>query len=207
VDLHRGLQICLHSETLLHRTQSAEAMPVEVEDPFLFIVYGLILLTAVAVNVVIYQHLQVRPPLPPVFPNNASRDTYLTLLSSSEGVIPSYILRAALLLRAKECVSRLRTLQRSKSSTKALLQQESPLIPLRFLDMMRLAERQLRKEVSDICHEAYLLGGNEWRNAILDQANECWQREKMERTLLEAQLGMSGTSEATKVQAFWSPSE
>jgi hypothetical protein len=173
-------------------------MPAEVESPFLFITYGLILLTAVAVNVVIYQHLHSLsdPTLPPVFPNNTFRDTYLTLLSSAE-TIPSHVLRAALLLRAKECISRLRTLQRAKSSTKALL--EAHLIPLQFLHMMRLTERQLRKEITDTCHEAYLLGGNQWRSTILDQANEYWQKEKMERALLDVR--MNGRSEP-KVQAF-----
>ena len=52
--------------------------------------------------------------------------------------------------------------------------------------MMRLAERQLRKEVTDTCNEAYRIGGNEWRSVILDQANECWLKEEIERVLLQA---------------------
>lgn len=176
-------------------------MPVEFESPsLLLIMYGLVLLTAVTVNVLIYQHLQAKsyPTLPPVFPNNPFRDSYLTLLSTSEP-IPSNVLRAALLLRAKECISRLQTLQHSESSTKALL--GAQLIPHQFIDMMRLAERQLRKEVSDTCKEAYRIGGNEWRSAIMDQANECWQKDEMERVLLEARKNVGSESE---VQQFCS---
>ena len=176
-------------------------MLVAFESPSLLLVmYGLILLTAVAVNVLIYKHLQSKfyPTLPPIFPNNPFRDSYLSLLSTSEP-IPSHVLRAALLLRAKECISRLRTLQHSKSSTKALL--GAQLIPHQFLDMMRLAERQLRKEVTDTCNEAYRIGGNEWRSVILDQANECWLKEEIERVLLQARK--NGGSEP-EVQQFCS---
>jgi hypothetical protein len=177
-------------------------MLVEFESPSLLIMYGLILLTAIAVNVLIYKHLQSKfyPTLPSVFPNNPFRDSYLSLLSTSE-LIPSHILQAALLLRAKECISRLRTLQHFRSSSKALLGEQ--LIPHQFLDMMRLAERQLRKEVMDTCNEAYHMGGNEWRSVILDQANECWLKDEIEKVLLQARKNAGSEPEVQQFCNLW----
>lgn len=48
------------------------------------------------------------------------------------------------------------------------------------MDMMRLAGKEIRREISEIKGEARELGGDEWASVIMEQANECWQRELME---------------------------
>ena len=49
------------------------------------------------------------------------------------------------------------------------------------MDMMRVAERDLHKEIEEIKGHARVIGGDEWASVIMDQANEYWLKEEVLR--------------------------
>jgi translocation protein SEC66 len=112
--------------------------------------------------------------LEPWFPVHHSRDIYLTLLHLDPPCPPS-MLKAALLERAKEDISRVYALREQKVSAHHLLQKGS--LAETTFQRIENAEKELNAEIQDVVAEAGALGGEEWMKSILAQANECYQKE------------------------------
>ena len=55
----------------------------------------------------------------------------------------------------------------------------------------------------DTCNEAYHMGGNEWRSVILDQANECWLKDEIEKVLLQARKNAGSEPEVQQFCNLW----
>jgi translocation protein SEC66 len=109
----------------------------------------------------------------PWFPNHRERDIYLTLLHQ-EPACPPRLLKAALLERAREDISRVYMLRESKAAGSQLLQKGS--ISEVTFQRIVAAEAELNAEIADVMAEARALGGEEWGNSILPQANEFYQK-------------------------------
>jgi translocation protein SEC66 len=60
--------------------------------------------------------------LEPWFPAHTARDVYLSLLHQEDGKVPESLLKAALMVRAREDIKRLLSLRQSKNSLQMLLQ-------------------------------------------------------------------------------------
>lgn len=156
------------------------------DHSFVITAYILLLIACLSTYFILYRllHSASHSTLPPVFPDNLHRNVHLTLLSihnsnSSESPELLQVLKAALLLRAKEVISRIRILKRSKLPANKLFEQHY--ITQDVIDMLRLAEGDIYKEVAEIKYHARELGGEEWASTIMDQANECWQKDQVLR--------------------------
>jgi hypothetical protein len=158
------------------------------ESPsFIIIAYLLLCITCLKSYLILYRLIQssLHPTLPPFFHTNHSRNIHLSLLSNhssssnTPASFPPHILKASLFLHAKEVISRIRILKDSKKPAMKLLEQEY--ITHYTIDMMRLAERDLHKEIEEIKGHASVIGGDEWASVIMDQANEYWLKEEVLR--------------------------
>jgi translocation protein SEC66 len=89
-------------------------------------------------------------------------------------------LKAALLERAREDISRIHTLRESKTAATTLLQKGA--ISESTFQQILAAETVLNAEIEDVMAEAKALGGEEWGQTIMSQANEYHQK----NTVLEA---------------------
>ena len=118
--------------------------------------------------------------LEPWFPPNRERDVYLTLLHL-DSPCPPKLLKAALLERAKEDISRIYTLRESKTAATQLLAQGS--ISESTWQQIIAAEAELNAEIADVIAEATALGGSEWGQSILPQANEYHQKTTILNTI------------------------
>jgi translocation protein SEC66 len=83
---------------------------------------------------------------------------------------PQNLLKAALLERAKEDISRIHQLKKAQISAEKLLEKRS--ISMCTMGILDKAERELIAELDDVVKEAKGLGGEEWGETILAQANE-----------------------------------
>jgi translocation protein SEC66 len=118
--------------------------------------------------------------LEPWFPNHRERDIYLTLLHL-DPVCPPRLLKAALLERAREDISRVYILRESKAAASQLLQKGS-ISEVTFQQIVA-AEAELNTEIADVMAEAKALGGEEWGSTILPQANEYHQKKLILQTI------------------------
>jgi translocation protein SEC66 len=118
--------------------------------------------------------------LQPWFPTHQSRDIYLTLLHL-ESPAPPTMLKAALLERAKEDISRIYALREQKPAANQLLLKGS-LAETTFQRILA-AEKDLNLEIQDVLAEAMALGGEEWGQSIMAQANEYYQKEVILKTI------------------------
>ena len=107
------------------------------------------------------------------FPTHRARDVYLTLLHLDTPCPPN-LLKAALLERAKEDISRIYSLREQKPAAAKLLQKGS--ISEDTYQQIVAAETELNGEIADVMAEARALGGDEWGQTILPQANEYYQK-------------------------------
>lgn len=98
----------------------------------------------------------------------------MTLLHMESPQCPPKLLKAALLERAKEDISRLRTLRESKNAANQLLQKGS--ISEETWQQLNAAEMELNMELQDVVMEARAMGGDEWAQTIIAQANEYYQK-------------------------------
>jgi len=112
--------------------------------------------------------------LEPWFPNNHQRDVYLTLLHLTTQTPPPNLLKAALFERAKEDIARVYRLREQKTAANQLLQKGS--IAETTFQQILAAEAELNLEIQDVVNEARALGGDEWGQAIMQQANEYYQK-------------------------------
>jgi translocation protein SEC66 len=94
---------------------------------------------------------------------------------------PPKLLKAALLERAKEDITRIYTLQESKTAATALLQKGS--ISEATFQQILAAEVELNAEIADVIAEAKALGGAEWGQNILPHANEYHQKNNLLKTI------------------------
>jgi len=116
----------------------------------------------------------------PWFPTHRERDVYLTLLHM-ETPCPPKLLKAALLERAKEDISRIYSLREQKTAASQLLQKGS--LSEDTFQQIVAAETELNAEIADVMAEARALGGDEWGQTILPQANEYYQKTIILRTI------------------------
>jgi translocation protein SEC66 len=110
----------------------------------------------------------------PWFPNHRERDIYLTLLHLDSPPCPPKLLKAALLERAREDVSRVLILRESKTAGSQLLQKGS--LSESTFQQINAAEAEMNLEIQDVIAEARALGGDEWAASILAQASEYHQK-------------------------------
>ena len=118
--------------------------------------------------------------LEPWFKDHHARDIYLTLLHL-ETPCPPKLLKAALLERAKEDISRIYSLREQKTAATQLLQKGS--IAEETYQQIVAAETDLNTEIADVMAEARALGGDEWGQTILQQANEYYQKTVILKTI------------------------
>jgi translocation protein SEC66 len=112
--------------------------------------------------------------LEPWFPNHHERDVYLTLLHLENPACPPSLLKAALFQRAREDIRRVYTLKEAKPAANNLLQKGS--ISESTFQQINAAEQEMNLELQDLVSEARALGGEEWAQTIVPQANEAHQR-------------------------------
>jgi translocation protein SEC66 len=116
----------------------------------------------------------------PWFKDHHARDIYLTLLHL-DTPCPPKLLKAALLERAKEDISRIYSLREQKTAGTQLLQKGS--IAEETYQQIVAAETDLNAEIADVMAEARALGGDEWGQTILQQANEYYQKTVILKTI------------------------
>jgi hypothetical protein len=124
--------------------------------------------------------------LEPFWTYNAARDIYFTLSHLEDTCYPPRLLQAALFERAKEATSRICILRDSKDVTRKLL--SKGVISEATFQLLTVAETELAAEIADIVMAARTLGGDEWGDSIMLQANEYAQKNTVLRSL--EQLGL-----------------
>lgn len=118
--------------------------------------------------------------LEPLFENHTSRDIYLSLLHLNTPC-PTHVLQAALLERAKEAISRIYIIQKTKAAAKNLFQKgHITSVTWKYLESV---EAELLDEIEDVQAEARGLGGEDWGDIIMIQANEYFQKCTVIKTL------------------------
>ena len=135
----------------------------------------------------------------PWFPTHHERDVYLTLLHLESPPCPPSLLKAALFQRAREDLRRVYAIRESKPAANNLLQKGS--ISESTFQQLNAAEQELNLELQDVVAEARALGGDEWGQMILAQANEAHQR------VLQAQLIERAREYAKKHEVRWKEME
>jgi translocation protein SEC66 len=122
--------------------------------------------------------------LEPWFPEHHERNVYLTLLHM-DPPCPPKLLKAALLERAKEDITRIYTLRESKNAAHGLLQKGS--ISESLFQQLVAAEAEMNVEMQDVIAEAKGLGGDDWAQSIVPQANEYYQKSIILKTIEQTQ--------------------
>ncbi|KAI5844247.1 Sec62/63 complex, subunit Sec66 [Tricharina praecox] len=127
--------------------------------------------------------------LEPWFPPHTARDVYLSLLhQDEESSVPDTLLKAALMLRAKEDIRRLMVLRTSKGSLQGLLQKGC--VGDDLWTRFSRAESEMEEELRDVVMEAnaYKEG---WGQLIFQTANEMVNhdriKERAEKVATEAE--------------------
>jgi len=137
--------------------------------------------------------------LEPWFPPNHERDVYLTLIHLENPACPPSLLKAALFERAREDIRRVYTLREAKPAANNLLQKGS--ISESTFQQINAAEQELNLELQDVVSEAKALGGEEWAQSILAQANEAHQR------TLQSQMIERAKAYAKRIETRWREKE
>jgi translocation protein SEC66 len=146
------------------------------------IAYLVVVLGSFAVFSTIYRRRKALESsnIEPWFLQHRERDIYLTLLHLDHPCPPK-LLKAALLERAKEDVSRIYSLREDKTAATMLLQKGS--IGESTFQRIVAAEADMNAEIADVVAEAKALGGEEWGQTILPQANEYYQKLAVLKTI------------------------
>jgi translocation protein SEC66 len=137
--------------------------------------------------------------LEPWFPTHHERDIYLTLLHLENPACPPSFLKAALFQRAREDLRRVYAIRESKPAANNLLQKGS--ISEATFQALNAAEQELNLELQDVVAEARALGGDEWGQTILAQANEAHQR------VLQGQIVERAREYAKRREVRWKEME
>jgi translocation protein SEC66 len=133
------------------------------------------------------------------FPTHHERDVYLTLLHLENPACPPSFLKAALFQRAREDLRRVYAIRESKPAANNLLQKGS--ISEATFQALNAAEQELNLELQDVVAEARALGGDEWGQTILAQANEAHQR------VLQGQIVERAREYAKRREVRWKEME
>jgi translocation protein SEC66 len=146
------------------------------------IAYLILVLGSLSIFSTVYRRRKARQSssLEPWFPPNRQRDIYLTLLHL-DPACPPKALKAALLERAREDISRIYSLREAKTAATALLQKGS--ISEDTFSQIVAAETEMNVEIADVMAEARALGGEDWGQNILPQANEFYQKANILKTV------------------------
>jgi translocation protein SEC66 len=121
----------------------------------------------------------------PWFPNHPQRDVYLTLLHIEDPPCAPTLLKSALFQRATEDVARIYSLREAKMAAANLLQKGS--ISESTFQQINAAEAEMNVECQDVISEARALGGAEWGETILAQANEAYQKQVILKSIEKAE--------------------
>ncbi|RPA84205.1 hypothetical protein BJ508DRAFT_412903 [Ascobolus immersus RN42] len=133
--------------------------------------------------------------LEPWFGPHHSRDIYLSLLhQETEPKVPDSLLKAALLQRAVEDISRVIAIRSAKNSLTQLLQKGS--IGDDLWNRFTTAEKEIEEELRDVVNEANAFQPG-WGQVIFQTANEIASNIKLRRQIYE----MKGKAEAER--AWW----
>jgi len=114
------------------------------------------------------------------FPTHPARDTYISLLSSSDAV-PDSLLKSALLVRAQADVQRIWRIRDDKAALTQL--QTKGLVGDDTMARFAAAEKELEAEIVDVVSEANTFRQG-WGGMIFQTATEMAHAEKTRETVL-----------------------
>ncbi|KAA8913898.1 Sec62/63 complex, subunit Sec66 [Sphaerosporella brunnea] len=133
--------------------------------------------------------------LEPWFPAHMARDIYLSLLHQEDStVVPERMLKAALVVRAREDIKRLIKLQQSKNALQVLLQKGC--VGDDLWTRFQRAEGELEEELTDVATEADAYQDG-WGQVIFKTANEMVNHERIRERAARV------ATEATAERAWW----
>ena len=137
---------------------------------------------------IIYQRQKTNllSKIEPFWAYNEARDIYFTLSHLEDPCYPPRLLQAALFERAKEASSRIRILRDSKDVARKLL--SKGVVSEATSQVLTIAETELTAEIADVVMEARTLGGDEWGDSIMLQANEYAQKNTVLKSLEQLRL-------------------
>jgi hypothetical protein len=148
---------------------------------------SLIIFLGITFTIIYHRHkTNLHSKLEPFWAHNRARDIYFSLLHIEVPNYPPYLLQAALFERAKEAISRIHILRDSKGVARRLL--SKGVISEATSQLLSVAEMELTAEIADIMMEARILGGDEWGDSIMLQANESAQKDTVLKTLEKLRL-------------------
>ncbi|WVW80109.1 hypothetical protein I302_102084 [Kwoniella bestiolae CBS 10118] len=144
--------------------------------------YISVMITALAIFSRVYRRRRAaeKTSFEPWFPHHPSRETYITLLSSSQD-IPDSLLKSALLVRAITDVKRIWRLRDDKIALTQLHQRG--LIGDDTMSRFGAAEKELEAEIVDVVSEANTFRQG-WGQMIFATATEMAQAEKTRETVM-----------------------
>ncbi|WVR03858.1 hypothetical protein IAU60_000856 [Kwoniella sp. DSM 27419] len=146
------------------------------------VAYITVLVTALAIFSRVYRKRRAaeKTSFEPWFPTHPQRETYITLLSSSEAV-PDSLLKSALLVRAQTDVKRIWRLRDDKMALTQL--HAKGLIGDDTMARFAAAEKELEAEIVDVVSEANTFRQG-WGQLIFATATELAQAEKTRETVI-----------------------
>ncbi|KAK7191775.1 hypothetical protein DPSP01_007189 [Paraphaeosphaeria sporulosa] len=120
--------------------------------------------------------------LEPWFPPHLQRNVYLSLLHQEDPKVPDSILKAALLRRATEDISRIIQVRSQKQALQVLLQRGS--VGDDLWQRFQRAEKEIEEELRDVVQEANAFAPN-WGQSIFQSASELSQNHMLRERLNE----------------------
>ncbi|CAI6282542.1 unnamed protein product [Periconia digitata] len=132
--------------------------------------------------------------LEPWFPPHIQRNIYLSLLHQEDPKCPDSILKAALLRRATEDITRIMAIRNAKQALQVLLQRGS--VGDDLWQRFQRAEKEIEDELRDVVTEANAFAPN-WGQTIFQSASEMLQNDQIRERVTD----ILGTAQAEK--AWW----
>ncbi|PVI08096.1 hypothetical protein DM02DRAFT_608202 [Periconia macrospinosa] len=120
--------------------------------------------------------------LEPWFPPHIQRNIYLSLLHMDEPKCPDSILKAALLRRATEDITRIMAIRNAKQALQVLLQRGS--VGDDLWQRFQRAEKEIEDELRDVVTEANAFAPN-WGQTIFQSASEMLQNDQIRERVTE----------------------
>lgn len=120
--------------------------------------------------------------LEPWFPPHIQRNIYLSLLHMEEPKCPDSILKAALLRRATEDITRIMAIRNAKQALQVLLQRGS--VGDDLWQRFQRAEKEIEDELRDVVTEANAFAPN-WGQTIFQSASEMLQNDQIRERVTE----------------------
>ncbi|KAF1959402.1 translocation protein-like protein sec66 [Byssothecium circinans] len=120
--------------------------------------------------------------LEPWFPQHMQRNIYLSLVHMESPECPDSLLKAALLRRATEDITRIMAIRNAKQALQVLLQRGSVADDL--WQRFQRAEKEIEEELRDVVNEANALAPN-WGQTIFQSASEMLQNGQIRERVSE----------------------